>query len=165
MSQVLKLEFDPIEPDWIGFRFAHNERFLNYIQYGIRPLSYRRWNPNKKRWDIHKNKFLPAVGMGKRFFNHVDYSLVPDPLQILIVKFLKEHSEFYARAPWDPGGVEEADPYSVLHLLPTAPWRVVQAAYRALAFELHPDRGGDPAKFRVVDEAYRQLKARQEERS
>ena len=164
MSQILKIEFDSTDPEWVGFRFAHNDRFLGYIQYGIRPLSYRRWNPNKKRWDIHKNKFLLAVGMGKRFFNHVDYSLVPDPLQILIVKFLNEHADRFSRAPRDPEGVEEADPYLVLHLLPSAPWRAVQAVYRALAFELHPDRGGDPAKFRIIQEAFETLRSLHEHR-
>jgi hypothetical protein len=31
----------------------------------------------------------------------------------------------------------------------------VRAAYRRLAFDTHPDRGGDPAGFRAIEQAYR----------
>jgi hypothetical protein len=35
----------------------------------------------------------------------------------------------------------------------------VKAAYRHLAKESHPDRGGDPTSFRVVEQAYREALA------
>jgi len=161
MSQVLKLEFDPVNPEWVGFHFAHNERMLSHIQYGIKPASYRRWNPEKKRWEVHRNKFLASVGMGKRFFNHVDYSGLPEGFQILIVKFLKDHA---GGSPGGPGAPQSEDPYQVLHLLPSAPWSVVQAVYKVLAFESHPDRGGDQNLFLRIDAAFHQLKRARESR-
>lgn len=155
MTQVLKLEFDQEDQDWIGLRFSHNDRFLSYIQYNIKPASYRRWNPDKKRWDIHKRKLLVAVSMGKRFFDHVDYGSLPEELQILIVKHIKYHAGEFAGLH---RSLEDEDPYRTLHLLPSAPWEVIQAAYKALAFLFHPDRGGDQDQFRNVDRAYQQLK-------
>ena len=37
---------------------------------------------------------------------------------------------------------EPRDPYLILHVQPTAPSEVVEAAYRALAMLIHPDRSG-----------------------
>ena len=49
------------------------------------------------------------------------------------------------------------DPYRVLGLHSGASMRVVKAAYRALAQDTHPDRGGDPEKFKRVQEAYEKI--------
>lgn len=40
------------------------------------------------------------------------------------------------------------NPYSVLGISRDAPDAVVEAAYRALAKEKHPDNGGDPDEFK-----------------
>lgn len=56
------------------------------------------------------------------------------------------------------------DPYRVLGLHSGASMRVVKAAYRALAQDTHPDRGGDPEQFKKVQEAYERIcKERQEQ--
>ncbi|MHA7306730.1 J domain-containing protein [Arthrobacter sp. TMN-49] len=47
--------------------------------------------------------------------------------------------------------------YQVLGLAPTATERDVKIAYRKAARITHPDRGGDPALFRQVTEAYEVL--------
>ena len=46
------------------------------------------------------------------------------------------------------------DPFAVLGLGPDATLAEVRAARRRLAWELHPDRGGDPARMREVNEAF-----------
>ena len=46
------------------------------------------------------------------------------------------------------------DPFAVLGLAPDATLAEVRAARRRLAWELHPDRGGDPARMREVNEAF-----------
>jgi hypothetical protein len=48
----------------------------------------------------------------------------------------------------------------VLGLSAGADWTQVQAQYRRLATEHHPDKGGDSAQFGRVREAYETLKAR-----
>ena len=51
------------------------------------------------------------------------------------------------------------DPYSVLGISKDAPDTVVDAAYRALVKEKHPDNGGDPDEFKIVNEAYEKIKS------
>jgi curved DNA-binding protein CbpA len=48
----------------------------------------------------------------------------------------------------------ESDPYAELGLAKAATPSEIKAAYRKLVIEHHPDRQGDPAKFRAVAEAY-----------
>ena len=54
-----------------------------------------------------------------------------------------------------PGGQAEA--YAALHLLPTAPAELVQAAYRCLAKLNHPDLGGDTSAMQAINAAYAEL--------
>lgn len=49
------------------------------------------------------------------------------------------------------------DYYQVLGVSPTADVEVVRAAYRALAKKSHPDAGGDPDRFKAIEEAHRIL--------
>jgi hypothetical protein len=46
------------------------------------------------------------------------------------------------------------DPFAVLGLGPDATLDEVRAARRRLAWELHPDRGGDASRMREVNEAF-----------
>lgn len=50
--------------------------------------------------------------------------------------------------------ISTSTPFSSLHLLPSAPEYVVKAVWKAMAVELHPDRGGDPEAFMKAKEAY-----------
>ena len=49
------------------------------------------------------------------------------------------------------------DYYADLGVLPSATEAEIKAAYRTLVREHHPDRQGDPIKFRAVAEAYEVL--------
>lgn len=49
------------------------------------------------------------------------------------------------------------DPWAVLHLRPGAPRAIIDAVWKALAKELHPDRGGDEEQFKRVKSAYEKL--------
>jgi curved DNA-binding protein len=46
------------------------------------------------------------------------------------------------------------DPYSVLGVGKTATQDEIRKAYRSLAMKHHPDRGGDEAQFKAINEAY-----------
>ncbi|HIL98949.1 MAG TPA: hypothetical protein EYG51_24055 [Pseudomonadales bacterium] len=46
------------------------------------------------------------------------------------------------------------DPYSILGVSEDADEKTIKKAYRTLAAEHHPDRGGDAEKFKTVAEAY-----------
>lgn len=52
------------------------------------------------------------------------------------------------------------DPYTALHLLPTAPPELVQAAYKILARLNHPDAGGDTLVMQQINAAVATLRDR-----
>src|SRR6201995_4118708 len=53
---------------------------------------------------------------------------------------------------------EKRDYYDVLGIGKSASADEIKKAFRRKAVELHPDRGGDEAKFKEVNEAYEILK-------
>ena len=50
-----------------------------------------------------------------------------------------------------------SDYYDILGVSRTARQEEIKAAFRRLALEHHPDKGGDPAKFKKYNEAYQTL--------
>ena|SRR3990167_1077728 len=50
------------------------------------------------------------------------------------------------------------DPYKVLGIQRGATEDEIKKAFRKLAHIHHPDKGGDPEKFKEISEAYQQLK-------
>lgn len=57
-----------------------------------------------------------------------------------------------------PSAAEEQAARAVLEVSPGASWLAVQASYRKLAFEAHPDRGGSVEQFKRIGHAYDVLK-------
>lgn len=55
-----------------------------------------------------------------------------------------------------------AKPHEILGVAVDASLQEVQAAYRRLAREHHPDKGGDIAQFQRVAAAFRALRAKSE---
>jgi DnaJ-domain-containing protein 1 len=53
---------------------------------------------------------------------------------------------------------ELEDPYSVLCVVRTAPFEVIQAAYKALAKKHHPDTGGDTEMMKRINSAFDTIK-------
>lgn len=58
----------------------------------------------------------------------------------------------------DPRELGRAEALRRLHLLPSAPPKVIKATYTALARTHHPDRGGDVEEMKAINEAWAILK-------
>jgi hypothetical protein len=131
---------------------AYNKRFQTYVSQGIKPASYRRFNGEDKRWDVHVAKIPQLVAAAKRWFSRVDYRPLPPEVQIKIVQFQEKNPDpVRITTPKTP------PPHAVLFVTRNAPPEVIKAAYKALAQKHHPDHGGDPEEFRKIDEAYKRL--------
>lgn len=150
MKQLI-VNYDP-ESTYCELFHPYSKRFIVFVSQGIRPLYLRKFNQESKRWWVHHNRLPQVVAAGKRYFDHVDYRSLPPELQIKIVQFLEKEG--------DPVvvGSKRKTPHETLFVVPGAPPEVIKAAYRALAAKYHPDHGGDPEKFRKIDEAYKALK-------
>ena len=139
----------------------HNKRFHDLVKAGVKPLAYRQWNGDTGRWRVHITRLPMVVAYGKRYFDHVDYSSLPDSVQIELVRLLQivEQRCQTPPPPVVPRKITRPEQaYQALYLLPTAPPEVVRAAYRALALLLHPDRGGNEEAFQHLQTAYEVLK-------
>jgi len=61
--------------------------------------------------------------------------------------------------PPPPPRPKPVDPYTALHLLPSAPAELIKAAYRTLAQIHHSDHGGSEETMKRLNEAYGKLLA------
>jgi hypothetical protein len=108
-------------------------------------------------WYVHLALLEDVIRLAYEQLGHVDYSRLPGDLQINIAQ---------KKVGWQRGVRKNksklSEPtknyHAVLHLMPTAPPVLVKAAYKALAFKYHPDRGGDVETFKQIQEAYDNLK-------
>ena len=55
---------------------------------------------------------------------------------------------------------ERREALRTLELPADAPWETIKRTYRRLAAQHHPDRGGDPVRFRAIRGAYEYLLSR-----
>lgn len=133
----------PFDPDWTPAMVAEFKR--------LTPAHLRRYDPDTKEWFIA-------------------HAYAPQALTV----FLRYWPGAAVRAATDAAGAPPLHPrqplatarhYTTLHLLPSAPPPVVNAAYRALVKTLHPDLLPAPERDRAhtrmveVNAAYEALSA------
>lgn len=146
------VDYDP-ETQFCPLKHPYSRRFVSFLKSGVRPYSFRRFDSVSKQWSVHINKLPMVVTIARRYFDHVDWSSLPEDIQIKLVSRIKSNVEdesFLYRRP-------DLGPYGVLYLLDMAPMEVVKASYKALVLKHHPDHGGDPEEFRKVQEAYDEI--------
>jgi len=130
---------------WVRLVGRIPSSFIDFLRYGIKPATYRRWEPAKKSWYVHWQR-LPMVAHAARVhFDAVDWSRLSDQLQMHIAS---------TKSVGNTPSASKATPYTLLHVTEDAPMAVIRAAYKALAVIHHPDRGGDTAKMAEITTAY-----------
>lgn len=156
MIKTLTFGFDK-DSDFHPLSYPYNKRFSDHLKFGIFPISYRIWDNTKSRWKVHVSKIPETVIIAKRYFDYIDYSALPEEIQIEIVECVEKHNKRKYKQQKIKKDVVSS-PHESLFVLKTAPHEVIRAAYKALAIKYHPDHGGDPKKFREIQEAWEKLK-------
>jgi len=111
------------------------------------PAPLRGYTPATRQWFIDED----ATNQMRRWLSYVE---------TMIGARVEWQGPFDCEEEWTPPAKPKVvDPYTALHLLPSAPPEVVKAAYRALAVLNHPDKGGDTEAMQQINDAYRRLAA------
>jgi len=162
MTQTLTVTAWDEERQFATLAFDHNRRFTDFLKMGIKPMAYREYDPESRRWRVHLSKLPLALNFARRYFAQVDYRNLPEWVQVLVAaaKGTSEAPPTLERPLRAPEG-----PYSVLCVLPTAPWEVVRAAYKALCLLHHPDRGGNTEDLQRINGAFAELEKKHEAQS
>lgn len=170
---------------WVAIRSRYNKDFIN----ALKSLAFpKAWDADRKAWVFSGQYMNDVVELMTRFamgqVRIVGTGVAGDTqelanLRAQIADLTKQAQDLTWRLEqatkdvlnwrqealrarkaasvpqWTP-----STPYRVLGLLDGAPPALVKAAYKALAFEHHPDRGGDANRFILIRDAYEELKSR-----
>lgn len=103
-------------------------------------------------WHVHKSALAEVIKKAKSTGLHktIDYSDLPKELQTTINNILYGKVRPKLSIPKSI----PINHYAALHLLPSAPIEVVNAAYKILVLKHHPDRDGDPETFLKIQKAF-----------
>jgi hypothetical protein len=148
--KVLKVEY-LVGKSFHRLHFSYTKRFVSYLR-GLESR-YRKFDPATKTWLVHESLLVAVILVAKKYFSVVDCTDLPSRFQD---RYERHRSSTEGRESSQASTTQEA--YSKLHLLSTAPMSVVDAVYKALAMEKHPDRGGSTVEFQELSAAYAQIK-------
>jgi hypothetical protein len=151
MKKELKIEYDK-QKKLFYCTFPSSTPFVAAIRRTFRN-NERLFDTQKRRWVIKAKGLTRLVRIGYKYFDTVDLSRLPADMQ----------ESFQKAKPDESQGIEISDcsesPYTILHVLPTAPRCVISAAYKALALLVHPDHNPklDGSEFRKLNEAFKEI--------
>ena len=136
-----------LEPEYAPWRWAlafdYSPEMVAAIKANI-PSRERTWKPDLKQWWFKPGQ-LPSIEALAR-------------LHCGAVAYVRPDGDLEPPVP-----AEQAAAYRALYLVPGAPPELIKAAYRILAKQVHPDRGGTTTAMQRVNEAYGTLAARSKE--
>ncbi len=122
----------------VAVRFPFDAEVVEFIK-AVAPSGEREWRPESKEWWV-------APRYARQIVAHL-YDRWPD------VEIVQPNTGHRHRAtpPHDASlSAHVPDPYAALHLLPTAPPELCEAAYRVLAKLCHPDRLPEPFRAQAT---------------
>ena len=137
-----------ITGETVMLSFPYDKGLIHRLKAEI-PPPCRTFDERTKTWTVFQPHVMAAVG--------IVYDYFPD----LIIE-----DGTGSRASWRSSTRStkkdtRTDPdYAALHLLPTAPDPLVDAAYRCLARLHHPDAGGDTTAMQQLNAAHEAIRAR-----
>lgn len=156
LPSILKITYDA-ETGYCTLHHRFNKRFIDFIVNGIKPLSYRHFDGTIKKWKVHRSKLPFVLSAGRKYFDGIDDREIPLDIKKETQDEIKSQSFRFGDYN-TPIEKQNIGPHATFYLIESAPWSVVQAVYKVLAKENHPDMGGDQIKFIEIQKAYEDLK-------
>ena len=132
------------EPCWVKLPGSVNSKLIDSIKFGVKPQTYRRYDPVSNSWYVHMTYIDFVVKVSSRYYDSVDYRQLPLDWQSLINEIPLIHSA----APLLD------DDYRLLYITQDAPIEVIKASFKALAKKHHVDAGGSNDKMVSINLAY-----------
>ena len=123
----------------VTLTFPFDAWLVESLKAGI-PGYARRYDPTAKSWTITPAYAQVAARLMHDVFPDVEIVGAATP------------------PPFDRGRPSSDDPWTTLHLLPTAPPELVAAAHRCLAKLHHPDAGGSTALMQRINHAVESIR-------
>ena len=124
----------------VMLKFPYNEWVISGLKYEI-PGNQRQWDPQAKVWYVDIVWAVRAIGILQENFDDVEV--------------------IHDRGTTPPPPIRKTDPsFAALHLLPSAPPELIDAAYRCLSWLNHPDVGGSTSAMQKINAAHDLLKTR-----
>jgi hypothetical protein len=143
------------EGDWVRLLGPTSRPFIEFLKYGIKPQTMRRYDGDSRAWLVHWKQLRTLANTARRFYEAVDWSTLPPEWQMVAAG-----GEATTTVVEEPE--EKENPFTVLHLTEDAPLEVIIAAYRALAQLHHPDHGGSDEAMARINDAYTSARATRE---
>lgn len=141
---MAKLTFQQ-EGDWVRLLGFSVRGFTDFLKYGVKPHTQRRYDSDSRAWLIHWKQLRLVANTARRYYDNCDWSTLPPEWQMVAAG-----GEPTTVVPQE---IEES-PFATLYVTDDAPLEVVHAAYRALALKLHPDHGGSDSEMQRLNDAY-----------
>jgi DnaJ domain len=130
----------------------YSAEFIEALKAAV-PWRYRSFDGEAKHWIVRQPYVDVALDVAGQYYEMTQYFTTQDASPSTPLHPVEECLR-RVQAMWR----EHAD----LYVLPHAPWTVIQAAYRALALLVHPDRGGSHQRMVEVNRAYQGLRDQRE---
>jgi len=144
------------EPGRIRLLTPYVERFVDQLKERV-PYRSLTWDKEARTWIVRAPFIDTALELAHETYDSMTQLYLTETAPSAAAGHAIEECLRRVRAMY----AEEA----TLYVLPGAPLAVTQAAYRALALLVHPDRGGSHEEMVAVNRAYDVLRRRAEGRT
>jgi hypothetical protein len=122
--------------DQLNLQETNNKMFQDYIE-------------NQVQSNMHKQRKITNSSKNNEY-----RSSLPPPLPQQ--QYLKEE-ESCEEYDEEPSTDAQYDPYEILGIAKGCNIEKIKKAYKKRALQYHPDRGGNPAIFKIIEKSYRTL--------
>lgn len=148
------------------FTVPYNAKFIDELKYSV-DSKRRSYNPKTHEWFVQYGVAHVAAWLIRRHFGEVNVTFdgqteYHDPRRTWSEErqYGEWHQEYRQQAHQQESSYNSSltDALNVLGLPMNAHWKDVERAYKCLAKQHHPDRGGNTRKMQDINTAYDKIR-------